>query len=144
MSCSAHSARRWSSIGAWPSRSPKPGRRPVGGSLPPVAHISAIPLTVGPVGSPGYMSPEQAQSKPVGTASDTYSLGAMLYALLTSRPPISGSMADVIERTRRNEFPPARAVNPTVHPALEAVCAKAMATRPEDRYADALGAGGRH
>jgi tetratricopeptide (TPR) repeat protein/tRNA A-37 threonylcarbamoyl transferase component Bud32 len=105
---------------------------------PPPADAAGAPLTIGPVGSPGYMSPEQSQNEAVGPASDIYSLGAMLYALLTSRPPITGSTAEVIEKARRNEFPPARAINPAVHPALEAICAKAMATRPEHRYRDAL------
>ena len=107
--------------------------------LSPVAGDGVAQVTAGPVGTPGYLSPEQARGEPAGPASDTYSLGAMLYALLTGRPPISGeNVVEVLERTRRNEYPPARAVNPAVHPALEAVCARAMATRPEDRYADPL------
>jgi serine/threonine-protein kinase len=99
----------------------------------------AIQLTAGPVGTPGYLSPEQARNEPSSPASDIYSLGATLYALLTGRPPVEGAnAAEVLERTRRNEHPAARAVNPAVHPALEAVCSKAMATRPEDRYPNPL------
>ena len=92
--------------------------------LSPVTGDGVAQLTAGPIGTPGYLSPEQARGEPSTPASDTYSLGAVLYALLTGRPPIDGeNVVEVLERTRRHEFPPARAVNPTVHPALEAVCA---------------------
>ncbi len=109
-----------------------------GDGVPPLANAANAALTMGPIGSPGYMSPEQARNELLTIASDIYSLGAMLYAVLTSRPPFTGSTVEVLELTRRNEFPPARAVSPAVHPALEAVCGKAMATRPENRYIDAL------
>ncbi len=101
----------------------------------PVLANGDIPHTVGPVGTLGYMSPEQAREEPVGPASDIYSLGATLYSILTGHAPISGeNPIEVLERIRRNEYPPARSVNPGVHPALDAACTKAMATRPEDRY----------
>jgi eukaryotic-like serine/threonine-protein kinase len=96
-------------------------------------------LTADVVGTPGYLSPEQARGEPPSPASDIYSLGAMLYDLLTGRPPVRGdNINDTLERTRRNEIAPARAVNPSVPRALEAICSKALATRPEDRYASAL------
>jgi formylglycine-generating enzyme required for sulfatase activity/serine/threonine protein kinase len=89
------------------------------------------------MGSPGYMSPEQASGElnQIGPASDVYSLGAILYYLLTGRVAISGSdLATITRRTRAGEFVSPSQVDPSVHPALEAICLKAMALRPEDRY----------
>jgi tetratricopeptide (TPR) repeat protein len=83
------------------------------------------------------MSPEQAEGMldRLGPRSDVYSLGATLYALLTGRPAFEGGdLGSVLARVRGGEFPPPRQVHAAVRPALEAVCLKAMATRPEDRY----------
>jgi serine/threonine protein kinase len=91
------------------------------------------------MGTPGYLSPEQARGEPVSPAGDVYSLGALLYAILTGRPPLGGSSVnEALERTRRNDFPAARTINPAVPRALDAICSKAMATRPDDRYAGAV------
>ena len=89
------------------------------------------------VGTPAYMSPEQAAGRPdeVGPASDVYSLGATLYCLLTGRPPVEESdVGRALLRAQRGEFLPPRSLNPAVEPALEAICLKAMALKPEDRY----------
>ena len=93
-------------------------------------------------GTPAYMSPEQADGRldQLGPASDVYSLGAMLYTLLCGRAPFEYVWCDVtalLDRVRLGEFPPPRKVNARVPLALEAVCLKAMAERPEDRYASA-------
>jgi WD40 repeat protein len=90
-------------------------------------------------GSPAYMSPEQARGEwdAVGPASDVYSLGATLYFLLTGRTPYTGrSAAEVIERVKAGGCAPPREVRPGVPAALDAVCRKAMAASPEDRYPD--------
>jgi len=89
------------------------------------------------LGTPSYMSPEQAAGRLDlhGPPSDVYSLGATLYHLLTGRAPFEG--ADVfttLQKVQRGDFPPPRAVNGRVPPALDAVCRKAMALRVEDRY----------
>jgi len=92
------------------------------------------------VGTPAYMSPEQAEGRQdlMEPTSDVYSLGATLYHLLTGRPPVEGRSAlEIIEAARRGDFPPPRAIHPTIDPALEAICLKAMAPDPEDRYATA-------
>jgi serine/threonine-protein kinase len=92
------------------------------------------------VGTPQYMSPEQAAGRwdEVGPASDVYSLGATLYALLTGKVPVEGSaLGDVLKRVHSGDFPPPRQVKPQVPPALDAVCLKAMALKPEDRYPSA-------
>ena len=93
------------------------------------------------IGTPAYMSPEQAAGRwdVVGPASDIYSLGATLYVLLTGRPPFGlGSVGEVLEKVRRADFPPPRQVNKSVSLALQAVCLKAMAARPEMRYPTVL------
>jgi serine/threonine protein kinase/Tfp pilus assembly protein PilF len=89
------------------------------------------------VGTPVFMSPEQAagQLDRLGPASDVYSLGATLYCLLTGRTPFDGDdLATILTRVQQGDFPPPRRVKPGVPRALEAVCLKAMALRPENRY----------
>jgi PAS domain S-box-containing protein len=89
------------------------------------------------IGTPAYMSPEQAAGRPheVGPAGDVYSLGATLYCLLTGWPPIEDSdVGRALLRVQRGEFVPPSGLNPAVEPALEAICLKAMALKPEDRY----------
>ncbi len=97
--------------------------------------------TVGIVGTPAFMSPEQAEagSDLVGPASDIFGLGAILYTILTGRVPYQGrSVMEIIEAVRRCQFPRPRQVEPDVPRPLEAICLKAMAARPSDRYATAL------
>jgi eukaryotic-like serine/threonine-protein kinase len=89
------------------------------------------------VGTIGFMSPEQAEGRLdlLGPASDVYSLGATLYPLLTGRLAFEGQDSGaVLDKVIRGEVPPPRQVNPTAPPALDAICRKAMARRPEDRY----------
>ena len=97
--------------------------------------------TAGVVGTPAYMSPEQADGRwdLVGPPSDVYSLGATLYVLLTGRAPFEGRhVGEVLDRVRRGEFPPPRQVRPRVPGPLDAVCRKSMALKIEDRYPTAL------
>ena len=92
-------------------------------------------------GTPAYMSPEQAAGDldRLGLPSDVYSLGATLYCLLTGRPPFEDrDVVVVLGKVRRGEFPPPRAVNRAIDPALEAICLKAMALVPEGRYASPI------
>ena len=92
------------------------------------------------LGTPQYMSPEQATGKrdELGPASDVYGLGATLYHLLTGKPPFAaGNVCTVLEAVARGEFLPPRQVDASVAAALEAVCLKAMALKPQDRYATA-------
>jgi serine/threonine protein kinase len=90
------------------------------------------------LGTPAYMSPEQAagQLDELGPRSDVYSLGATLYCLLTGQPPfLETEVGVVLARVQKGDYPRPRKLNPRVPPALEAVCLRAMAPRPEDRYA---------
>jgi eukaryotic-like serine/threonine-protein kinase len=87
------------------------------------------------------MSPEQAEGRlgALGPATDVYSLGATLYCLLTGRAPVpEGPIADVLEKVRRGDIPPPRQARADVPGALAAVCARAMALEPSDRYPSAL------
>jgi serine/threonine protein kinase len=92
------------------------------------------------LGTPWYMSPEQAEGDldRVGPMSDIYSLGATLYHLVTGWSPFLGDdVHAVLIAVRRGEFLPPRALDPSINPALEAVCLKAMALEPRDRYTSA-------
>jgi eukaryotic-like serine/threonine-protein kinase len=89
------------------------------------------------LGTPAYMSPEQAAGDldRIGPRSDVYSLGATLYCLLTGKRPFTGDDPGLVLRQVQNdEFPLPRMLNPSIDRALEAVCKKAMARRPEERY----------
>ena len=92
------------------------------------------------IGTPAYMSPEQAAGRIdcLGPASDVYSLGATLYSLLTGRPSLAcEDMGELLRKVQQGEIPPPRKVASDVPPALDAVCCKAMALDPDDRYASA-------
>lgn len=92
------------------------------------------------MGTPAFMSPEQAagQWDITGVASDVYSLGAMLYAILTGSPPFAGPSKEVITKVQRGEFKPLTLVKGNVPAALNAVCRKAMALKIDDRYPTAI------
>ena len=98
------------------------------------------PGHTGLAGTPSFMSPEQAEDAhdELGPASDVYSLGAILYSLLTGRNAFErGNLSKVLLQVRSGEFPPPRRVNAAVPPPLEAACLKAMALQPQDRYRSA-------
>jgi serine/threonine protein kinase/tetratricopeptide (TPR) repeat protein len=103
---------------------------------PSSASGSAETLPGSALGTPAYMSPEQARGDldALGPRSDIYSLGATLYCLLTRMAPFEGDVGDVLRAVERAEFRPPRAIDPAIDKALEAICLKAMATRPGERY----------
>ncbi len=113
---------------------PAERERPIG-VLSDGGSSETIPGSV--LGTPGYMSPEQAAGDMdrLGPSSDVYSLGATLASLLTGLPPFSQHEPhDVLRAVCAGEFTPPRQVDRSIDPALEAVCLKAMALDPEDRY----------
>jgi eukaryotic-like serine/threonine-protein kinase len=91
------------------------------------------------VGTPAFMSPEQAAGRldGVGPASDVYSLGATLYVMLTDQTPFSGEGEQILEDVRNGRLAPPRAVKAKVPRALEAICLRAMALEPARRYESA-------
>jgi WD40 repeat protein len=93
------------------------------------------------LGTPSYMAPEQAAGRQglVNPRTDVYGLGSMLYELLTGRPPFTGSDNEEVRR-QVCTTPPAHpcAIQPSVPPALAAVCLRALAKQPGQRYASAL------
>jgi serine/threonine protein kinase len=98
---------------------------------------AAVAATMtGLVGSPAYMAPEQVAEAKAGPASDLFSLGVVLYELLTGRTPFHGTVAEVLGRLVNDTVPPPSEFRPGLDPRLEVVCLKALARRPEDRYAD--------
>jgi serine/threonine-protein kinase len=93
------------------------------------------------LGTPAYMSPEQAQGRwdQVGPASDIYSLGATLYTLLTGQAPVQGrDRGELLQKAGRGEWLPPARVKPGTPAALDAVCRRALALRPRERYTTAL------
>ncbi len=90
------------------------------------------------IGTPAYMPPEQAGGRldKLGPPSDVYSLGATLYYLLTGRAPFVGrEIKKLLTEVQAGSFPAPRSLQPGVPKALEAICLKAMALQPADRYA---------
>ena len=91
--------------------------------------------TAAVLGTASYLSPEQAQGAAVDARSDIYSLGCVLYEMLTGRPPFTGDspVAIAYKHVREDPVPPGR-INPDVPDSLEAVVMKSMAKNPENRY----------
>jgi serine/threonine-protein kinase len=110
---------------------------------PPVALDCAEahdPTVQGQVlGTPAYMAPEQAEGRldQINARTDVYGLGAMLYELLTGRPPFAGQTRDVLHQVIHDEPAPPRSLVADVPRALEAVCLKALRKKPADRYGSA-------
>src|SRR6185503_17712464 len=87
------------------------------------------------IGTPHYMSPEQARGHPVDGRSDLYSLGVLLFQMLTGRVPFDGdSTVGIVMKHINAPVPDVTESWPTLPPALNAVLARAMSKRPEDRY----------
>ncbi|MDB6134559.1 MAG: repeat-containing protein [Verrucomicrobiales bacterium] len=90
------------------------------------------------LGSPGYVSPEQALYGEADPRSDVYGLGAVLYHSLTGRAPFVGPTLDsILLQLRETEPVPPRRLNPTVPRDLETICLKCLEKSPQRRYASA-------
>lgn len=102
-----------------------------------------LTLTGQVLGSPNYISPEQASGKEtVGVASDIYSLGAILYHLLSGRPPFAAeTLTDTLQQVTTKEAVSPRLLNPSVPKDLETICLKCLEKEPGKRYASAAALG---
>jgi hypothetical protein len=101
---------------------------------------SALTRTGSSLGTPLYMSPEQAAggTKEIGPATDVYALGAILYEILTGRPPHDAeNMMDLYRKIMEEDPVPPRRVAPSVPRDLGVICLKALDKDPARRYADA-------
>jgi serine/threonine-protein kinase len=89
------------------------------------------------VGTPGYMSPEQARGESADRRSDIYSAGVILYHMLTGRPPFEGDSAYFVAMKHITDAPLAPSEITAVDPGLEAVCLRALSKAPRDRFDNA-------
>lgn len=90
------------------------------------------------LGTPGYMSPEQATGRAVDVRTDVFSLGVMLYEMLTGKRPFEGDTSmEILMATSRDRYVPVAKIAPKVAPAVIAVVDRCLAKNPEDRYASA-------
>lgn len=100
-------------------------------SLPGTA--TALTMTGMILGTPHYLSPEQAAGNPAGAASDVYSLGATLFQLLAGRTPFQGDPMQLLCAHATMPPPPLRSVRPDASPALESLVLRMLAKSPADR-----------
>ncbi len=85
-------------------------------------------------GTPTYMAPEQVAATRAGPSSDIFSLGVVLFELLTGRRPFQGSPVEVFDQLLHEPLPSPSKFRPGIPPALEAVCVRATAKDPADRF----------
>jgi Tol biopolymer transport system component len=105
--------------------------RVAGADADPVAHTETNTI----IGTPRYMSPEQARGRPTDSRTDIFSFGVVLYEMLAARPPFGGvTSAEVFAALLEREPPPVRELPPAIAHTCDRLFARALAKSPEDRY----------
>jgi serine/threonine protein kinase len=100
-----------------------------------ILQFGTVQQTTHVMGTPSYMSPEQVKGRPVDGRSDIFSLGVVLYEMLTGEKPFPGqSITTVIYKIVNEEPIPPRQLNPSIHPGLNEIVMRALAKEPEVRY----------
>jgi hypothetical protein len=100
-----------------------------------ILQFGTVQQTAHVIGTPSYMSPEQVKGRAVDGRSDIFSLGVMLYEMITGEKPFPGqSITTVIYKIVNEEPVPPRQINPSIHPGISAAVMRALAKEPEDRY----------
>jgi beta-lactam-binding protein with PASTA domain len=103
-----------------------------------LAGPDTVEQTAAVLGTAAYLSPEQAQGQAVDARSDLYSLGVVLYEMLTGKPPFTGDSAMAVAYKHVQETPlPPSTLNADVPPRLDAVVMRALAKNPANRYQSA-------
>jgi serine/threonine protein kinase len=100
-----------------------------------ILQFGTVQQTAHVMGTPSYMSPEQVKGRAVDGRTDIFSLGVMLYEMITGEKPFPGeSITTVIYKIVNEEPIPPRTIDPTIHPGISAAVMRALAKEPEDRY----------
>jgi serine/threonine protein kinase len=100
-----------------------------------ILQFGTVQQTTHVMGTPSYMSPEQVKGRPIDGRTDIFSLGVVLYEMLTGEKPFPGqSITTVIYKIVNEEPIPPRQLNPSIHPGLNDIVMRALAKEPEVRY----------
>jgi eukaryotic-like serine/threonine-protein kinase len=100
-----------------------------------ILQFGTVQQTTHVMGTPSYMSPEQVKGRPVDGRSDIFSLGVLLYEILTGEKPFPGQSITTVIYKIVNEDPiPPRTLNPSIHPGLSDIVMRALTKEPEVRY----------
>ncbi|HYW65267.1 MAG TPA: protein kinase [Candidatus Dormibacteraeota bacterium] len=100
-----------------------------------ILQFGTVQQTAHVMGTPSYMSPEQVKGRPVDGRSDIFSIGVILYEMLTGEKPFPGQSITTVIYKIVNEDPiPPRQINPSIHPGLNDIVLRALAKEPEVRY----------
>jgi hypothetical protein len=100
-----------------------------------ILQFGTVQQTAHVMGTPSYMSPEQVKGRAVDGRSDIFSLGVMLYEMVTGEKPFPGqNITTVIYKIVNEEPVPPRQINPSIHPGISAVVMKALQKDPDQRY----------